>query len=171
MNNLRRFGRTSRRTRSSPAAGPEQAKGLEADGIRTYLHVPSPGLLKMFLQEGSARFIFEGRECGGHIGPRTSFVLWESMVDVILDHLGTGGDASKYHVLFAGGVHDGLSAAMVATLAAPLTERGVKVGVLIGTAYLFTEEAVSSGAIVPKFQEAAVACEETAVLESGPGAT
>ncbi len=40
---------------------PDQAKELEEAGIVTYLHVPSPGLLKMFLRDGARRFIFEGR--------------------------------------------------------------------------------------------------------------
>ena len=148
---------------------PDQARLLEADGIRTYLHVPSPGLLDMFLQEGSRRFVFEGRECGGHVGPRTSFVLWESMIDVLLDHLAAGVDASEIHVLFAGGVHDALSAAMVAALAGTLQQRGVRIGVLMGTAYLFTEEAVQAGAIVPEFQQAALTCKHTVLLETGPG--
>ena len=47
-------------------------------------------------------------------------------------------------VLFAGGIHDARSAAMVAAMAAPLAARGAKVGVLMGTAYLFTEEAVAA---------------------------
>ncbi len=59
---------------------PDQAQVLEAQGIRTYLHVPSPLLLRSFLELGARRFIFEGRECGGHVGPRSSFVLWEAMV-------------------------------------------------------------------------------------------
>lgn len=148
---------------------PDQARLLEAEGIPTYLHVPSPGLLHMFVQEGARRFVFEGRECGGHVGPRTSFVLWESMVDVLLDSLPSNADASAYHVLFAGGIHDGLSGAMVSALAAPLAERGVRIGVLIGTAYLFTEEAIRGGAITEGFQQAAVACTETVLLETGPG--
>ena len=45
---------------------PDQAKELETQGIPTYLHVPSPGLLRMFLKDGARRFIFEGQECGGH---------------------------------------------------------------------------------------------------------
>ena len=53
---------------------PDQAIRLEALGIATYLHVPAPGLLRVFLDDGARRFIFEGRECGGHVGPRTSFV-------------------------------------------------------------------------------------------------
>ena len=32
---------------------PDQARELEAQGIPTYLHVPSPGLLRMFLKDGS----------------------------------------------------------------------------------------------------------------------
>lgn len=147
---------------------PDQAHALEREGITTYLHVPSPGLLRLFLRDGARHFIFEGRECGGHVGPRSSFVLWNTMVDVLLEEL-TPAEAAKCAVLFAGGVHDALSAAMVATLAAPLAERGVKLGVLMGTAYLFTAEAVQSGAIVAGFQEEAIQCEGTVLLESGPG--
>ena len=58
---------------------------------------------------------------------------------------------------------------MVAALAAPLAERGVAVGVLMGTAYLFTEEAVAGGAIVPRFQQEALHCHDTVLLETGPG--
>src|SRR5271157_303842 len=148
---------------------PDQSRILESEGIPTYLHVPSPGLLRLFLQEGARRFVFEGRECGGHVGPRTSFVLWESMIDVLIEHLPAGTEATVYHVLFAGGVHDALSAAMVAALAAPLVSRGVRVGVLLGTAYLFTHEAVKTGAVVPGFQQAALSCDHTVLLESGPG--
>jgi acyl transferase domain-containing protein/NAD(P)H-dependent flavin oxidoreductase YrpB (nitropropane dioxygenase family)/NAD(P)-dependent dehydrogenase (short-subunit alcohol dehydrogenase family) len=148
---------------------PDQARLLEAEGIPTYLHVPSPGLLKIFLDDGAHRFVFEGRECGGHVGPRTSFVLWESMIDVLLAHVPADSSAETYHVLFAGGVHDELSAAMVATLAAPLAERGIRIGVLLGTAYIFTQEAVQAGAIVAAFQQAAVDSDRTALLESGPG--
>src|SRR5207248_11737103 len=47
---------------------PDQARELEKEGIPTYLHVPSPGLLRMFLKDGARRFVFEGQECGGHVG-------------------------------------------------------------------------------------------------------
>ncbi|MDF1563271.1 MAG: SDR family NAD(P)-dependent oxidoreductase [Deltaproteobacteria bacterium] len=144
---------------------PAQARQLEAEGIATYLHVPSPGLLDLFLREGARRFIFEGRECGGHVGPRSSFTLWEQQLTRLLDF-----DApEELHIFFAGGIHDARSAAMVATLAAPLAARGAKIGILMGTAYLFTEEAVRSGAIVQGFQEAAIECEETVLLETSPG--
>jgi acyl transferase domain-containing protein/NAD(P)H-dependent flavin oxidoreductase YrpB (nitropropane dioxygenase family) len=144
---------------------PSQARPLEEVGIATFLHVPSPGLLDLFLKEGGRRFVFEGRECGGHVGPRPSFVLWEAAVERLL----LRGALDDVEVLFAGGIHDARSASMVAALAAPLAARGAKVGVLMGTAYLFTEEAVRSGAIQPAFQEAAIDCKETALLTTAPG--
>ncbi|MCS6864889.1 MAG: beta-ketoacyl synthase N-terminal-like domain-containing protein [Gemmataceae bacterium] len=147
---------------------PDQARELEAHGIATYLHVPSPGLLKMFLKDGCRRFIFEGQECGGHIGPRSSFALWESMSEVLLEFIGTS-PGQELHVVFAGGIHDALSARMVEAVSAPLAEKGVKVGVLLGTAYLFTQEAVQTGAITERFQQEALRCGETVLLETGPG--
>ena len=69
---------------------PDQAVHLERAGVATYLHVPSANLIPGFLAEGARRFIFEGRECGGHIGPLSSFVLWSTMVDKLTDELGTG---------------------------------------------------------------------------------
>jgi NAD(P)H-dependent flavin oxidoreductase YrpB (nitropropane dioxygenase family) len=146
---------------------PSQARQLEEHGISTYLHVPSPGLLESFLRDGARKFIFEGRECGGHVGPRSSFALWQSAIDVLL---GTETEhPDEFHIVFAGGIHDRLSAAMVAALAAPLSARGMKIGVLMGTAYLFTHEAVQSGAILPEFQCLARTCQETILLESSIG--
>ena len=146
---------------------PSQARELEALGTVTYLHVPSPGLLRSFLGSGMRRFVFEGSECGGHTGPRSSFVLWEQVVDILAG--ADIKDPEAVHVLFAGGIHDALSAAMVALIAAPLGARGMKVGVLMGTAYLFTHEIVTSGAIVAEFQRQAMQCKETALLQSGVG--
>ncbi|MGH9162316.1 MAG: SDR family oxidoreductase [Vicinamibacteraceae bacterium] len=148
---------------------PDQAAALEARGIATYLHVPAPALLSLFLDEGARRFVFEGRECGGHVGPRSSFVLWSSMVELLLDAIRGGVRAEELHVLFAGGIHDARSAAMVQAIAAPLAAAGARIGILLGTAYLFTEEAVRSGAILNDFQEQAMACTRTVLLETGPG--
>jgi NAD(P)H-dependent flavin oxidoreductase YrpB (nitropropane dioxygenase family) len=147
---------------------PDQAAHLESQGIATYLHVPVPNLLKMFLEQGARRFVFEGRECGGHVGPLSSFLLWESMISTLLEVVPTS-IAEEIHILFAGGIHDALSAAMVSAMSAPLVQRGIKVGVLMGSVYLFTEEAVSCGAIVKAYQEQAVACNRTINLETGTG--
>ena len=148
---------------------PDQAAGLERDGITTFLHVPSPGLLDQYLRDGSRRFVLEGRECGGHVGPRSSFILWEQSIGVVGDALDRGIAAAEVSLVFAGGIHDARSAALVAALAGPLAARGVKVGILVGTAYLFTREAITTGAIVSRFQDEVIRCAETVLLESGPG--
>jgi acyl transferase domain-containing protein/NADP-dependent 3-hydroxy acid dehydrogenase YdfG len=149
---------------------PSQAAPLEDLGISTFLHVPTPTLMDQFVTAGARKFVLEGRECGGHVGPRSSFPLWDAQVDQLLACVGRDpGLAADLQVLFAGGVHDERSAAMVAALAAPLAARGVAVGVLMGTAYLFTEEAVAGGAVVSGFQQAMVECERTVLLETSPG--
>ena len=144
---------------------PAQARPLEDLGIATFLHTPSPGLLDLFLKQGARRFVFEGSECGGHVGPRTSFALWDLQIERLMAHPAP----AELEVIFAGGIHDARSAAMVATMAAPLVERGVRIGVLMGTAYLFTQEAVACGAVEPGFQQAAVECAGTVLLETAPG--
>ncbi len=144
---------------------PSQARRLEEKGTLVYLHVPSPGLLDRFLADGARRFVFEGRECGGHVGPRTSYTLWEAQIERMLAF----DRPEELRVLFAGGIHDARSAAMVAAMAAPLVERGASIGVLMGTAYLVTAEAVASGAIQPGFQGAALEADRTVLLETSPG--
>nr|HEX4315314.1 SDR family NAD(P)-dependent oxidoreductase [Kofleriaceae bacterium] len=144
---------------------PSQAHPLEAQGTATYLHVPSPGLLELFLKDGARRFVFEGSECGGHVGPRTSFALWEAQLDKLMAFE----RPAELSIIFAGGIHDARSVAMVGAMVAPLAARGAKIGVLMGTAYLFTHEAVECGAIQPEFQRQAVACERTVLLETSPG--
>lgn len=148
---------------------PSQARVLEEAGVRTFLHVPSPGLLKQFLEDGARRFVFEGSECGGHVGPRHSFPLWEAQLAVLEDFLAAARDSPQVELLFAGGVHDERSAAMVAALAAPLAGRGVAAGLLMGTAYLFTEEAVAHGAVQPQFQRQVLAARGTELLQTAPG--
>ncbi|WP_394940524.1 SDR family NAD(P)-dependent oxidoreductase [Psychromicrobium sp. YIM B11713] len=147
---------------------PAQALSLEAVGIKTFLHVPSPALLDQFLTAGARRFIFEGSECGGHIGPRNSFALWEAQLAVLEDRIATL-DGDPVTVYFAGGISDERSAAMIAALAAPLAAQGALIGLLAGTAYLFTAEAVSSGAISRVFQDQVVTGSSTAMLETAPG--
>lgn len=144
---------------------PSQARALAEQGIPAYLHVPSPGLLSLFLKDGARHFVFEGRECGGHIGPRFSFVLWEQQLQILQDFE----RPEELHILFAGGIHDARSAAMVAALGAGLAARGAKIGVLMGSAYIMTREAVASGAINKNFQKKVVTGGATALLETAPG--
>ncbi|VUD47119.1 Phenolphthiocerol synthesis polyketide synthase type I Pks15/1 [Thalassocella blandensis] len=144
---------------------PSQARALEELGMQAYLHVPAPSLIDLFLKDGARSFVFEGHECGGHIGPRSSFVLWEQQINRLLkfDH------PEQLNLLFAGGIHDERSASMVATLAAPLAARGAKVGVLMGSAYIATKEAVQARAVNEIFQEKIIEGDITALLETAPG--
>ena len=102
------------------------------------------------------------------MGPRSSFVLWDQLLGLLADTVPED-ELADCSVLLAGGIHDARSAAAAAAVGAPLASRGVNLGVLCGTAYLFTEEAVGTGAIMPGFQQAALACDGTALLETGPG--
>lgn len=145
---------------------PEQATELERAGIAAYLHAPSPELARLFVEAGARRLVLEGREAGGHVGPRTSFELWQQAVDALLN--ARLADPATLSVLLAGGIHDALSAAMAATVAAPLVAAGVKVGFLVGSAYLLTREATGTGALTRAFQEQALACRETTLLVTGP---
>ncbi|MDR0416832.1 MAG: nitronate monooxygenase, partial [Propionibacteriaceae bacterium] len=144
---------------------PAQSRRFEASGVTAFLHVPSSNLLDMYLAEGVRSFIFEGRESGGHVGPTSSTVLWERQ----LQHLLAFEDVANVSVLFAGGIFDTVSAAFVAVMAASLAARGAKVGVQLGTAYLLTEEAVSSGAVTSLYQKLAVEADTTVLLESTKG--
>jgi acyl transferase domain-containing protein/NAD(P)H-dependent flavin oxidoreductase YrpB (nitropropane dioxygenase family)/NAD(P)-dependent dehydrogenase (short-subunit alcohol dehydrogenase family) len=144
---------------------PSQSKALEQIGIKSFLHVPSASLLDMFIKEGARRFVFEGRECGGHVGPLSSLVLWEKQIDRLLqeDH------AEQLNIFFAGGIHDALSTAFISVMSASLAIKGAKIGVLMGTAYIYTKEAVSTGAILQQFQDQAITHTSTVLLETAPG--
>lgn len=145
---------------------PDQAEVLEEAGISTFLHVPSPKLLSIFLRQGAKRFIFEGRECGGHVGPLGSLVLWQSMMETLLSEAQS---LESVEVLFAGGIHDALSSAMACVCAAPLIDRGGAFGILVGTPYLFTKEIVEDKAITPLFQQEALQCRDTVCLPVATG--
>lgn len=144
-----------------------QVQLLESAGIKTFVHVASPSGLDRFVSAGVRRFIFEGRECGGHVGPVTSLVLWEACINRLVE-LG-GDELAEFEILFAGGIHDALSAGMALIVAQPLIDRGGAWGELMGSAYVYTEEAVTCGALVEGFQRAALDCRRTVTIESSPG--
>lgn len=148
---------------------PHQAKRLESEGISTYVHIPTVSLLDIFIDHGLRRFIFEGREAGGHVGPFCGFVLWETMIQRLLVHAKKAGSLRGFHLLFAGGIKDSLSAAMLGVMTSQLTAHGASIGLQVGSAYLFTTEAVTSGAIVPLYQKHMLECQQTTLLETGPG--
>lgn len=144
---------------------PSLAKPFEDAGIKTFIHVPSAALLDMFIKEGGRDFIFEGRESGGHVGPLSSIVLWEKQIHLLLQQE----DKSAISVLFAGGIHDAFSSAFISIMASTLAAQGVKIGIQMGTSYLYTKEAIESGAIVEEYQKLLVDADDTVILEAIQG--
>jgi acyl transferase domain-containing protein/NAD(P)H-dependent flavin oxidoreductase YrpB (nitropropane dioxygenase family)/NAD(P)-dependent dehydrogenase (short-subunit alcohol dehydrogenase family) len=144
---------------------PSLAKPFEQAGIKVFLHTPAAALLDMFLKEGSRSFIFEGRESGGHVGPLFSTVLWEKQMYRLLAQE----NIASLNVFFAGGIHDEFSAAFVRIMVAPLVTRDARAGIIAGTAYLYTDEIVKSGAITKEYQRQLIKGTETVLLKSGKG--
>ncbi|MDR1807580.1 MAG: SDR family NAD(P)-dependent oxidoreductase [Propionibacteriaceae bacterium] len=142
-----------------------QGKKFEAAGIQAFLHIQSPTLFDQYVKEGARGFIFEGRESGGHVGPTPSALLWERMLFHVID----ADDPASLSLVFAGGLHDALSSAFVSIMTASVAARGAKVGLLLGSAYLFSPEAVATHAITQRFQEIALEAEGTLLLESAKG--
>ena len=137
------------------AGSAEQAMVLEGQGVPTYLHTPTPGVLEAALKQGQRRFIWEGSEAGGHVGTLGALALWQMGVIAVEDALTAGVEAAELAVVVAGGIGSAESAAAAAAMLFGLHRRGVAVGIQMGTAYLMCREAVESGAVSRTYQEVA----------------
>ena len=93
---------------------PDQALELERDGIPTYLHVPSPGCCACSSGRAPGGSCSRDGSAAGTSGRDRASCSGARMVDVLLDELRAAGGARAVHVVFAGGIHDARSAAMVA---------------------------------------------------------
>ncbi len=142
---------------------PAQAIELEAAGTKTFLHTPASGMLKNAIASGCSRFIFEGTEAGGHVGRLSSMVLWEMGITHLLEQ--SDEKLATQTAVFAGGMATQTGSWFVSTMTSVLAAKGVKVGIQLGTPYLFTDEIVKSGALMKKYQD--VAREEISTLRIG----
>ncbi|MBN2485681.1 MAG: SDR family NAD(P)-dependent oxidoreductase [Bacteroidales bacterium] len=142
-----------------------QVRELEQMGVTAFVHAPTEPILDNFLSEGLKNFVFEGMECGGHVGPYSSMVLWERQIIRLLKEETLEG----INVLFAGGISDARSALFISLISAPLAARGANVGVIVGSAYIYTKEIVETGAINAVFQGTALKHTHTQVLNTLPG--
>ena len=140
------------------------AKSIEEIGSACYLHCPSPSILAEGLKAGLRRFVFEGCESGGHIGTLGSLNLWNANLGELERAAAQGLDLGEVRVLFAGGIGSGRAAAFVAGMVGGLVEKGLNVGLQMGTAYLATEEAVSSCAITSTYQKLTLESNRTVVI-------
>ena len=140
------------------------AKSIEDIGTGCYLHCPSPSILSEGLKAGLRRFVFEGCESGGHIGTLGSLNLWNANLNALEAAAAQGIDLSEVSVLFAGGIATGRAAAFVAGMVGGLVEKGLNLGLQIGTAYLAAKEAVSTCAITSTYQKLTLQSDHTVVI-------
>jgi acyl transferase domain-containing protein/NAD(P)H-dependent flavin oxidoreductase YrpB (nitropropane dioxygenase family)/NAD(P)-dependent dehydrogenase (short-subunit alcohol dehydrogenase family)/phosphopantetheinyl transferase/acyl carrier protein len=152
------------------AAGtPELGLRLEEKGVRTYLHTPSPDGLREALEVGLLRFVWEGREAGGHVGVLPSLALYEQNLAVIKT-FEEGSRGGTLTVLFAGGLGTRESFLLTAPFATALRDLNHRSGVQMGTAYLLTREAVEFSAIAEIYPRVLERVQTTVVLGESVGA-
>lgn len=147
---------------------PDQAHEFEESGIKTFIHAPTFELFKQYIEDGATRLVLEGRECGGHVGPIGSMVLWEQCLFWI-ESAALPNPRSSYYLILAGGISTVSSSASVRLLSSRAKKSGIRVGLLMGTPYLYTDEAVSTGAIVESYRDVVISSQGTINLETGAG--
>ncbi len=141
---------------------PSYVNKLESEGTKTYLHTPAIQMLENAIKNNCNRFIFEGKEAGGHIGTLTSFVLWEIGIEKLINEsLDVLSDKS---VLFAGGIASKTGSYFISGMSSNLAKRGVKVGIQVGTPYLLTEEILETGALKKLYQDLLIERNITTVI-------
>ncbi|MHA1828056.1 MAG: SDR family NAD(P)-dependent oxidoreductase [Candidatus Heimdallarchaeaceae archaeon] len=119
-------------------------------GFKSLMHTPALSLFQEALHNEIDACILEGNECGGHIGVLSSFVLWEKVLQYLY-HI-KDSIKSKIKVIFAGGISSDLASAMVAGMIGEHLNL-ISPAIQMGTAYLFTDEIVQTGALSAFYQE------------------
>ncbi|WP_299983457.1 type I polyketide synthase, partial [Desulfobacula sp.] len=145
---------------------PSQVAELEKAGTKTYLHTPSVSMMENALKNGCKRFIFEGGEAGGHVGTLSSMVLWE---DAIATLINKNYDLTDLYLVFAGGISTCFASFFISGLTSFLAAKGAKIGIQVGTAYLFADEIVATKSIKSQYQEIIIRENETVVIGKSLG--
>jgi len=140
---------------------PSQVVELEKAGTKTYLHTPSVSMMENALENGCRRFIFEGGEAGGHVGSLSSMVLWEAAISKLVN---TSRDLSDLYLVFAGGITTSFASFFISGMASFLAAKGAKIGLQVGTAYLFSSEIVDTQAMKKQYQEIIIEKDETVII-------
>ncbi|GEM_PF-84422 len=146
------------------AGSVDLARRIEEMGTACYLHCPAPGVVREGLKAGHRHFVFEGCESGGHVGPLGSLTLWSANLDELETASREGLSLDEVTVLFAGGIAGARAGAFVAGMVHDLAAQGLKMGLQMGTAYLATSEAVSTGAITSTYQDLTVGNHRTVII-------
>ncbi|MCP3874854.1 MAG: polyketide synthase, partial [Desulfobacteraceae bacterium] len=145
---------------------PSQVAELEKAGTKTYLHTPSVSMMENALKSGCKRFIFEGGEAGGHVGTLSSLVLWEDAITTLINK---NYDLSDLYLVFAGGISTCFASFFISGISSFLAAKGAKIGIQVGTAYLFADEIVATKSIQSQYQEIIIKENETMVIGKSLG--
>ncbi|OQY51506.1 MAG: polyketide synthase, partial [Desulfobacteraceae bacterium 4572_89] len=145
---------------------PSQVVELEKAGTKTYLHTPSVSMMENALDNGCRRFIFEGGEAGGHVGSLTSMVLWEAAITKLMNK---SQDLSDLYLVFAGGITTNFASFFISGMASFLAAKGAKIGLQVGTAYLFSNEIVDTHSVKKQYQDIIIEKDETVVIGKSLG--
>ncbi len=145
---------------------PSQVAELEKAGTKTYLHTPSVSMMENAIKNGCKRFIFEGGEAGGHVGTLSSMVLWE---DAIATLLNKEYDLSDLYLVFAGGIATCYASFFISGMTSFLAQKGAKVGIQVGTAYLFADEIVDTKCVKKQYRDIIIRENKTMVIGKSLG--
>lgn len=144
------------------AAGSVQlASKIQNEGTSVIMHTPALSLFVDAIKNGIKFLILEGNECGGHIGTQTSMTLWETIIQYVEQE--KENFTEKLNIIFAGGISDEKSTAMLAAMVSNHLEY-ISPGIQMGTAYLFTEEITETKALQSRYQELLLNSDETKVI-------
>ncbi len=142
---------------------PSQVIELEKSGTKTYLHTPSISMMENAIKSGCRRFIFEGKEAGGHIGSLSSLVLWDAAISKLLKKYDD--TLHELTLVFAGGISTCFASCFISGMTSILAAKGIKIAMQVGSAYLFAEEIVETKSIKPQYQK--IICEEQETMVIG----
>jgi malonyl CoA-acyl carrier protein transacylase len=114
------------------------------------IHTPALSMFKEALKHDLDFMILEGSECGGHFGMLSSFILWEHILEYL--YIKKNELKEKINLVFAGGIINDISTAMLAGMIGVHLDL-INPGIQMGTAYLLSEEIVTTQALSPIYQE------------------
>ncbi|MHA1985170.1 MAG: SDR family NAD(P)-dependent oxidoreductase [Promethearchaeota archaeon] len=124
-----------------------QVKNL---GNTVLIHTPALSMFKDAVKKNLDFVILEGSECGGHFGMLSSFILWERILEYL--YMNKKELKEKVNLIFAGGIINDVSTAMLASMLGEHLDL-INPGIQMGTAYLLSEEIVTTQALSAIYQE------------------
>jgi len=140
------------------AGDPLFARDMLSAGIEVIYIAPNAELIKLAFKEGVRMVVCEGNEAGGHIGEYTMLAFAQIVQELKRRDRGL---FEGRRLILAGGIYSRETAFMAAMLGADAIQ--------MGTAYLGTEEIVSSGALTKLYQRMIISAGLGDTVLSGEG--